>query len=257
MQATEIAVALIFVDISVHVAHGGLLVVAALAFVALAVTAQGPLGHRPGVRAAAPRAAGRRSLAVLLALAPIIPALRPDIQGIIVIEFGAVGLHPGGHPDPHRRRPGPVRPESRGRVRVIDTTATVVGDAAPPGPGTTVRARAPRPGRAPHPAQPPARHQTSDSAARWAGRASGTVVTTGKRVAAKYRPEAEEQVKAHHPGGGQVGRQGVRPSWRRPRMPTDPGLDSPYARRPRAPERHGLQVAQELDERGRHRDRIR
>ena len=31
-------------------------------------------------------------LSAVIALAPIVPALRPDIQGIIVIEFGAVGL---------------------------------------------------------------------------------------------------------------------------------------------------------------------
>ena len=44
VQATEIAVAVVFVDVSIHVANSGLLVGAALAFFALAVTAQGPLG---------------------------------------------------------------------------------------------------------------------------------------------------------------------------------------------------------------------
>ena len=44
LQATEIVVALVFVDISIHVANGGILVVAALLLVAAAVTAHGPLG---------------------------------------------------------------------------------------------------------------------------------------------------------------------------------------------------------------------
>ena len=44
IQATEIVVALVFADISVHVANGGLLVGGAIALLGLAVTAQGPLG---------------------------------------------------------------------------------------------------------------------------------------------------------------------------------------------------------------------
>ena len=31
-------------------------------------------------------------LAGVIALAPLVPAMRPDIEGIIVVEFGAVGL---------------------------------------------------------------------------------------------------------------------------------------------------------------------
>jgi hypothetical protein len=189
LQATEIVVALIFVDISIHVAHGNLLLVAAVAMVALAITAHGPLGIV--------RVCGQRLhvllasvLAVVLALAPIIPALRPDIQGIIVIEFGAVGLF---RVATLTRTDGvrSVNAGSRGRVRVIDTTATVTGNAAPPGP-----APSPGPNATPGPAT------SADSAARRAGRASSTVVTTGKRVAAKYRPEAEEQVKATIRGVG-------------------------------------------------------
>ena len=40
------------------------------------------------------------ALSAAIALAPIIPALRPDIQGIIVVEFGAVGLFRVCHLDP-------------------------------------------------------------------------------------------------------------------------------------------------------------
>lgn len=195
LQVTEIVVALIFVDISIHVAHGDLLVVAALAMVALAITAHGPLGIV--------RVCGQRLhvllasvLAVLLALAPIVPALRPDIQGIIVIEFGAVGLF---RVATLTRTDGvrSVHAGSRGRVRVIDTTATVVGTVAPPGPATS-----PGPSATTGPSATPGSTTNPDSAARRAGRASSTVVTTGKRVAAKYRPEAEEQVKATIRGVG-------------------------------------------------------
>jgi hypothetical protein len=194
LQATEIVVAFIFVDISIHVAHGDLLLVAALAMVALAITAHGPLGIV--------RVCGQRLhvllasvLAVLVALAPIVPALRPDIQGIIVIEFGAVGLL---RVATLTRTDGvrSVNAGSRGRVRVIDTTATVVGAAAPPGPSAT-------PGPSTGPTSGATTTSTNqDSAARRAGRASSTAVTTGKRVAAKYRPEAEEQVKATIRGVG-------------------------------------------------------
>jgi hypothetical protein len=207
LQATEIVVALIFVDISIHVAHGDLLLVAALAMVALAITAHGPLGIV--------RVCGQRLhvllasvLAVLLALAPIVPALRPDIQGIIVIEFGAVGLF---RVATLTRTDGvrSVHAGSPGRVRVIDTTASVVGTTAPPGPATSPGpATAPGPATSSGPSATTGPRATSgpttnpESAARRAGRASSTVVTTGKRVAAKYRPEAEEQVKATIRGVG-------------------------------------------------------
>ena len=91
VQATEIVVALVFADLSVHVANSGLLVGSAAALLVLAVTAQGPLGLF--------RICGQRlhlvlamAMSVAIALAPLIPAVRPDIEGIIVVEFGAVGL---------------------------------------------------------------------------------------------------------------------------------------------------------------------
>ena len=81
----------IFVDISVHVHDAGLLVAAAIAFLSLAVTADGPLGIV--------RICGQRLHLILAWPWPwpwpwrrSFPALRPDIEGIIVIEFGAIGL---------------------------------------------------------------------------------------------------------------------------------------------------------------------
>jgi hypothetical protein len=189
MQASEIAVAFVFVDLSVHVANGGLLVATAVALTVLAITARGPLGIF--------RICGQRLHLLLVmmlsgaaALAPIIPALRPDIQGIIVIEFGAVGLLRVStltRMDASRPAGSPGR--RRGGSRVIDTTATVVTAGAPPattGPGA--RSGAPAAG----------------SVARQAGRASGAAVASGKRVATKYRPEVEDHAKRTVRGIGKI-----------------------------------------------------
>ena len=131
IQATEIVVAVVFVDASIHVSNGKLLVVGALAFFALAVTAHGPLGI---VRIC------NQSLhlflavvvAVLVAIAPILPALRPDIEGIIVVEFGAIGVIRLATLT--RSTSAPLGPWQKARSRadatVIDATATVV-DARP------------------------------------------------------------------------------------------------------------------------------
>ena len=184
MQATEIAVALVFAYLSVHVAHGDLLVISAVPLVVLAVTAQGPLGvfHLCSQRLHLWLAMG---LSAVIALAPIIPALRPDIQGIIVIEFGAVGLFRVATLTRTGETRPAVRPGSRGRSRVIETTATVVeAGSSTPGPGS-----------GPAPTADGTSSPSSGAAARWAGRTSGSAVATGKRVVADYRPDAEEQVK--------------------------------------------------------------
>ncbi|HWF21393.1 MAG TPA: hypothetical protein VG226_04555, partial [Acidimicrobiales bacterium] len=78
-------------DLSLHVDRGGLLVAGTAVFALLAITANGPLGLV--------RVVPRRLhvyavcvVAVVFALAPILPQIRPDASGIIIIEFGAVGL---------------------------------------------------------------------------------------------------------------------------------------------------------------------
>ncbi len=165
LQAVELAVAVVFVDISIHVSNGGLLVAGAVAYAVLAVSARGPLGivH---VCSQSLHLVLVIIVSVLVALAPVVAVLRPDIEGIIVVEFGAVGL---------------LRVCTLTRVSsVIDTTAiestAVVADATAPTP--------------PSPMPPP-----SDAAARWAGRTSGAVAATGRRVAAAYGPKAGEQVR--------------------------------------------------------------
>jgi hypothetical protein len=138
-------------------------------------------------------------LAGAAAVAPIIPALRPDIQGIIVIEFGAVGLLRVAT----LTRLGDSRPArypaGRRGSRVIDTTATVVSGSGPMATSGT--------GATP-----------VSTAARQAGRASGAAVASGKRVATKYRPGAEEQAKRTLRGIGKAA--GRMSSWLTP--PTDP-----------------------------------
>jgi hypothetical protein len=210
MQALEVVVALVFVDLSVHVNNAGLMIAGAGALVALAVTAQGPLGIF--------RICSQRIHLLLLviaaaavAVAPIVPVLRPDIEGIIVIEFGAVGLirlatltlateyrRTGAAPRTgFASRTGFATGRRRGAT-VIDTTATVV-DGSPPVPPR----EAPRPDNGGRAAgnRP---ETTTGAAARWVGRTTGAAATSGKKMAAKYRPEAEAQVKKTIRGAGRL-----------------------------------------------------
>ena len=91
LQAGELGVALSFAVLSVHVHNPVLLLGAAGLVTLLALTADGPLG--------VVRICGQRLhvhlvavTAVLIAVAPVLPALRSDIEGIMVTTFGAVGL---------------------------------------------------------------------------------------------------------------------------------------------------------------------
>jgi hypothetical protein len=134
-----------------------------------------------------------------VAVAPVIPALRPDIEGIIVIEFGAVGMI--------RLATLTVTTEypraTRGAVRrpgatVIDTTATIV-DAARRGAADPTGARPPAPGKS-----TPTPGSARDGTARWVGRTTGAAAASGKKMAAKYGPEAEAQVKRTIRGAGRL-----------------------------------------------------
>jgi hypothetical protein len=91
LQLAELLAAVALADLSLHVDRGGLLVAGTAVLALLAITADGPLGLI--------RVVPRRLhvyavcvVAVVLALAPILPQIRPDASGIIIIEFGAVGL---------------------------------------------------------------------------------------------------------------------------------------------------------------------
>jgi hypothetical protein len=187
MQATEIGVAVVFADASIHVSNGHLLVVGALAFFALAVTAQGPLGI---VRICSQTLHLILAViaGVLVAIAPILPALRPDIEGIIVVEFGAIGLIRVATLT--RSTSTPVGPRqaarSRGGATVIDATATVVDVRTPSSaPRSDSQSSRPKPGSP----------SSSSAAARVAGRAAGAATASGKRAAAKYGPSATARIK--------------------------------------------------------------
>jgi hypothetical protein len=188
LQATEVAVAVIFADISVHSANSGLLVAAAITLAALAITARGPLGIV--------RVCGQRlhlalvmTVAVVAALAPVIAAVRPDIQGVIVVEFGAVGLirvatltqTSESVRGVGSRRTGPP---------IIDATARIV---TAPTPRATPPAGRLRSGTT-----------STGTAARWAGRTAGAAAASGKRMAAKHRPAAEARVKRSIRGAGRI-----------------------------------------------------
>jgi hypothetical protein len=178
LQVAEVAVALILVDVSVHVGNSGLLMAAAVAFAALAVTAHGPVGL---VRICRPwlHMTLLVAVAAVVAVAPLVPTLRPDVEGIVVIEFGAIGLIRLATLTDMGPSPRPSWLSHRSDPSVIDATATVTS-----GPGA--RSTAPGEGRT---------ASSAGAAARRAGRAVGAASASGRRVAATHRPAAEEQVR--------------------------------------------------------------
>ncbi len=196
--------AFILVDMSVHVSNSGLMVGAAVAFAALAVTAHGPLGIfricRPLLHLTLLITA-----AAVVAVAPVIPALRPDIEGIIVVEFGAIGLIrlatlTDMQPSSRSRR-------SAGSLRSDPTVIEATAVEATAVEATAARTRA-GPGRAL--GSPPPGEGASDppsstgAAARWAGRAAGTASASSRRAVAKHRPEAEAKVRKAIRGAGRL-----------------------------------------------------
>jgi hypothetical protein len=217
LQASEIAIGLIFAYLSVHVANSSLMVVAGAAFVVLAVTARGSLGI---VRLVGPRLHVLLVVVVgvVVGLAPVIPAFRPDVQGIIVIEFGVVGLirlatftqtdtsAPGGA---GRRRTSPVAPVAP-VAPVVNNTLIVVE----PRPATPAPANRPTPGSGtPSP--------VTGAALRWLGRTTGAAAASGKRVVAQHRPEAEAQAKRTIRSAGRIAGKIASSTQSRPDSPPD------------------------------------
>ena len=88
-QLLEYLVAGALLELSLHSARSGLLVGGAAAFALLALTARGPLGV---VRVCGRRlhAAVEIVVALALAAAPILPALRPDALAIVALEVVAL-----------------------------------------------------------------------------------------------------------------------------------------------------------------------
>lgn len=179
LQVTELATTVAFADLSIHIDRNTLLLVAGAAFAILAVTAQGPLGIV--------RVCGRRLhitvvtvVAGLCAMAPVVGVLRPGIEGILILEFGAVGvarLATLTRTDPGRAGSAAPRvpasafgPGATGPI--IDATATETGRDAPP--ATGVRAAA---------------------GARVAGRRAGIASAAVTRSAVQHGPAARAAAK--------------------------------------------------------------
>jgi hypothetical protein len=203
LQAIEIAVGVIFAYLSVHVSNSSLMVVAGAAFAFLAVTARGTLGI---VRLFGPRLHVLLVVVVAVAvgLAPIIPAFRPDIEGIIVIEFGVVGLirlATFTQTDPPT--------SGRRRMSTIDADTVVEPGPAVPSPvDPTSRPAAPSPA-------------VTGAAARWLGRATGAAPASGRRAVAQHRPEAEAQAKRTIRNAGRIAGRIASSTQSRPESPPD------------------------------------
>ncbi|HUY66534.1 MAG TPA: hypothetical protein VMV06_06930 [Acidimicrobiales bacterium] len=190
LQVTELVVALVFVDVSVHVSNAGLLVAAAATFAALAVTARGPLGIV--------RICGERlhlvlvmAAAGIMAVGPVIPALRPDIEGIIVLEFGAIGLMRLATFTRLSDTARSVSPSRRGSA-FIDARATVVVPGATPEPPP---APAPEPPSSGSPGHRSSGVAPGGATARWLGRTAGIAAASGRRAAARHRPVAGARIR--------------------------------------------------------------
>jgi hypothetical protein len=183
LQVTELIVAMVFVDVSVHVRGGGLLLVGAVVLAALAVTAQGPLG----VLRLCPQRLHLTLIvtaSLLIAAAPLLPGLRPDLEGIIVVEFGAAGLIRVATLSRADDRAGVGA--RRGHARVIDTTASVAERPVPVHPQSGQSTGAP----------PPSNGDSGmEGMARRAGRTAAATEAAGRRLWARHRPTAEAQLK--------------------------------------------------------------
>lgn len=182
LQLAEILSVLALADLSLHVRRGGVLAVAGAVFAALALTADGPLGVI--------RIFGRKFhvwlvvvVAVVVAVSPVISSIRPDVEGIIILELVAVGiirLATLVNTDLRSTRPKGIR----GSSPVLDATATV----APPSPTRPVSSATP--GRSSLPTE-----ESVGTAARWAGRAAGAASSAASRTSAKHGPATKAQAK--------------------------------------------------------------
>ncbi len=183
LQVAEILSLLALADLSLHVSRGGALAVSGAVFAALALTADGPLG--------VVRIFGRKLhvrlvvvTAFLVAISPVVAAIRPDVEGIIILELMAVGilrLATLVNCDPRPARPKGVR----GSGPVVDITATVA-----PSPSARTGPDTPTPARSLLPTE-----ESIGGAARWAGRAAGAAGSAASRTTAKHGPATKAQAK--------------------------------------------------------------
>lgn len=188
IQVTELAVAVALVDLSLHVTRAAVLLGAAAILAAISLTAKGPLGivrlvGRPAHRALAV------VVAAGMALAPLVPVLRPSVAGIAILELGAIGL-----------------------VRVATLVRVAPGAPLPTEPEPSGR----RAGRRDRPGALPGPHDgggptPADRAARWAGRAASQTSAAVNRAADARGPAAKAHVlRAARTSGRVTGRLAAR-----------------------------------------------
>lgn len=195
-QLLEYLVAGALAELSIHIRHSGLLLAAAGCFALLAATARGPLGL---VRVCGPRLHAMLDIVVALAVAaaPIFPALRPDITGIVVVEVAAVAWVRLATLTRYTRLAAPVHAGAglTGPLRASSAVADGPGSSPSAGPGTASPVDAP--------ALP----------------AQGATVLRGLGVAAgrsaRRLPEAEDKLRS---GARHAGRHAARlhRAWRKP-----------------------------------------
>lgn len=172
--------------LSIHIRHSGLLLIAAGAFALLAVTARGPLGL---ARVCGPRLHATLDIVVALAVAaaPIVRALRPDITGIAAVEVASLAW---------------VRLSTLTRYTRAKTAPSSLTAVTDPAPGSRTPAPQPEfPGATPVPPPP------------------GAVLLRGLGMlagrSARRLPEAQEKLRG---GARQAGRHTGRlqRTWRKP-----------------------------------------
>ena len=168
LQAAGLLALVALADLSLHVGHGGTLVGAGAVYAVLAVTADGPLGllHLCNRRLHTVLVA---VVSVVVALSPLVPVLRPDIEGIIILEVIAVGM----------LRLATLTNTAAPRPRPVAGSGPVIEATAAPAPPVTAP-----------PSPAPAPVTTTGAAARWAGRTAAAA----SAAASQHRPAAEDQV---------------------------------------------------------------
>lgn len=177
LQILELSVAYLLISQSVHVVNGVLLAASGIVLGLLTLSLKAPLG---AMRIIDPRMhlVAIRLLALAMALALVVPAARPDLEGLVIVVFSAVVLVLLS-----TRTATTVgrwgRRSSRTSGPVIDATATVV-----PPDGI------------------PADQDTPDSALRRVGRTTGAAAAVGKQVVDQHRPQVEDQVRRTLRGAG-------------------------------------------------------
>ncbi|HLH28902.1 MAG TPA: hypothetical protein VKW77_08285 [Acidimicrobiales bacterium] len=207
LQAAELAVALVLVDVAVHVERPSLLLGSAGALALLALLSDGPLGL---VRLLGPRRHVLSCVVLCAAIAGLfvagiaLPSLRPGAAGIVVGLVAAVGLARLAT----LTRTAPPIPAGSWPAPVIDANAVEVATARP---GPAGAAYAPHQAHQAQQAHPPqsAASDPADPADPAAGasaegaqastdrlaRRAGEAVAAGRSAARRHRPAVESQAR--------------------------------------------------------------